>query len=184
MFVSWAKAKSGTELENEVVVETALPDDAVASSDAAFEVNVHNVILDNVVGLEVFSQCKTLDFACLDPPNFAETRANGLPNSALQEMSKCPLKFNDNATISTLHAELYSLTCQWERLKKTPQESYIVRIGSEEMEAGEENGGLRETEVELESRTASSCKKCPICVHMILSQYNLLAHAYTPRCGI
>lgn len=54
------------------------------------------------------------DFACLDPPNFAETSANGLPNSALQEMSKCLLKFNDNATISTLHVELYSLTCQWD----------------------------------------------------------------------
>lgn len=84
MFVSWAKAKSGTELDSELVVETKnknknktkkgipgelLEDDPVASSDAAFEVNVHNVILDTVVGLEVFSQCKTCIRFCLSGPS-------------------------------------------------------------------------------------------------------------------
>ena len=32
--------------------------------------------------------------------------------------------------------------------------------------------------MELESRTCSSCKNCAICVHLILSQYNLLTDAY------
>src|SRR4029434_8211849 len=32
--------------------------------------------------------------------------------------------------------------------------------------------------MELESRTCSSCKKCAICVQLILSQYNLLTDAY------
>src|SRR4029434_2133922 len=33
-------------------------------------------------------------------------------------------------------------------------------------------------EMELESRTCFSCKNCAICVHLILSQYNLLTDAY------
>src|SRR4029434_11126217 len=32
--------------------------------------------------------------------------------------------------------------------------------------------------MELESSTCSSCKNCAICVHLILSQYNLLTDAY------
>ena len=71
-----------------------LDDEPVASSDAAFEVNVHNVILDTVAGNmdRRFSANAKLasDFACLDPKNFPEIKINGLPNSALQEISKCP----------------------------------------------------------------------------------------------
>lgn len=78
------------------------------------------------------------DFACLDPKQFPEIRANGLPSTALQEISKCVLRFDDSkcvlrfddrATVSTLHGELYSLASQWERLKKSPLEDYIVRTG-------------------------------------------------------
>src|SRR4029434_4855018 len=32
--------------------------------------------------------------------------------------------------------------------------------------------------MELESRACSSCNNCAICVHLILSQYNLLTDAY------
>ena len=48
-------------------------------------------------------------------------------------------------------------------------------------EGQEDSGGLpymEEPEMELESRTCSSCKNCAICVHLILSQYNLLTDAY------
>ena len=33
-------------------------------------------------------------------------------------------------------------------------------------------------EVELKSKTCSSCKNCVVCVHLILSQYNLLTDTY------
>ena len=50
-----------------------LDDEPVASSDAAFEVNVHNVILDTVAASidRRFSANAKLasDFACLDPKN-------------------------------------------------------------------------------------------------------------------
>lgn len=67
-------------------------DNPIASPDADFEVNVHNVIMDTVAGsihrrfsanAELFS-----DFACLDRIYFGKIKVNGLPSSALQEFSK------------------------------------------------------------------------------------------------
>lgn len=100
--------------------------------------------------------------------------------SPTQRFRKCLLRFNDRATVSILHTELSSLASQWERLKKSLPESYTVRTGCK-MENGQEDSGGRshmEPEMELESRTCSSCKNCAICVHQILSQYNLLTDAY------
>ncbi len=37
---------------------------------------------------------------------------------------------------------------------------------------------MEQQDVEVESKTCSSCKNCVICVHLILSQYNLLTDAY------
>ena len=45
----------------------------------------------------------------LDPRDFAHMKENGLPSSALDEISKCLLKFDDRATVGTLCSELYSL---------------------------------------------------------------------------
>ena len=122
-----------------------LDDEPVASSDAAFEVNVHNVILDTVAGSmdRRFSANAKLasDFACLDPKNFPEIRINGLPNSALQEISKCLLTFDNRATVSTLQTELSSLAYQWERLKKSSLEGYTVRPCSEVAQEGQEDSG-------------------------------------------
>ncbi|XP_059417067.1 uncharacterized protein LOC132152282 [Carassius carassius] len=114
-FVSWANDKL-EEMDNyELLVQTALPekrvrrkkrmpgelldDEPVASSDSAFEVNVHNVILDTV--------------------------------AALQEISKCLLRFDDRATVSTLQTELSSLAYQWDRRKQSSLEGYTVRTCSE-----------------------------------------------------
>ena len=201
-FVSWANEKLEDMDNYELVVQTTLPekrvrkkkrmpgeilDDApVASSDAAFEVNVHNVILDTVAGSvdRRFSANAKLasDFACLDPKNFPQIQINGLPNSALQENSKCLLRFDDRATVSTLQTELSSLAYQWERLKNSSLGGYTVRACSEVVQEGQEDSGglpyMEEPEMELESRTCSSCKNCAICVHLIHSQYNLLTDAY------
>lgn len=68
--------------------------------------------------------------------------ANGLPNTALQEICKCVLRFDDRATVSTLHGELYSLAFQWESLEKSPLEDYIVSTGREVTQTIEEDTGL------------------------------------------
>ncbi len=104
------------------------------------------------------------DFACLDPKNFGKIKVNG---SALQEISKCLLKFDDRATVGTLHADLSCLAFQWERLKKSPLEGYFVRTGSAMLVGGEEDTGgplFVEPKVELVNRTCSCCKNCAICV--------------------
>ena len=122
---------------------------------------------------EGFQQMRNVcsDFACLDHKNFGKIKANGLPNSALQEISTCLLKFDERATVGTLHAELSGLAFQGERLKKSPPEGYFVRTGSEVLVGGEEDTGgplYTEPEVELENRTCSCCKNCAICVYLIL----------------
>lgn len=148
-FVKKANGKSQEEEECELVVQAAFSerrirkkermpgelaeDEQLASADTDFAVKVHNVIVDTVIGSiqRRFSANAKLcsDFVCLDPRNFAHVRENGLPSSALEEISKCLLKFDDRATVGTLCGELYSLASQWDRLKMSPLEGYIVRTG-------------------------------------------------------
>lgn len=195
--MKWANGKLQEEEECELVVQAAFSerrirkkkrmpgelaeDEQLASADTDFEVKVHNVIVDTVIGSiqRRFSANAKLcsDFACLDPRNFAHVRENGLPSSALEEISKCLLKFDDSlATVGTLCGELYSLASKWERLKMSPLEGYIVRTASEIPQGGDEVPSMEQQDVELESKTCSSCKNCVICVHLILSQYNLLTY--------
>ena len=82
---------------------------------------MHKVIMDIVTGKH------GSDFACLDPRSFTGIRERGLPESALQELSKCLLKFDARTTVGTLQAELSSLATQWKRLKMSPLEEYKVR---------------------------------------------------------
>lgn len=60
----------------------------------------------------------------------------------------------------------------------SPLEGYIVRIASEMPQGSDEDPSMEQQDVELESKTCSSCKNCVICVYLILSQYNLLTDAY------
>ena len=103
---------------------------------------------------------------------------NGLPSSALDKISKCLLKFDDRATVGTLCSELYSLAGQWDRLKMSPLEGYTVRKAWEMPQGSEAVPSMGQQDVELESKTCSSCKNGVICVHLILSRYNLLTDAY------
>ena len=197
-FVKWANERLQEEEECELVVQTALPerrvrkkrkmpgeladDEQLASADTDFRVKVHNVIVDTVtdsINRRFSANAKLCsDFACLDPRNFACVKENGLPSSALEEISKCLLKFDNRATASTLCSELYSLACQLDRLKMSPLEGYTVRTASQMPQGSEEDPSMEQQDVELESKTCSSCKNCVICVHLILSQYNLLTDAY------
>lgn len=197
-FVKWANGKLQEEEECELVVQTALPekrvrkkkrmpgelseDEQLASADTDFRVKVHNVILDTVTDSihRRFSANAKLcsDFAYLDPRNFADVRESGLPSKALEEISKCLLRFDYRATVGTLCAELHSLASQWDRLKMSPLKGYTVRTASEMPQGSNEDPSIELQDVELESKTCSSCKNCAICVHLILSQYNLLTDAY------
>ena len=96
-------------------------------------------------------------FVCLDPRNFAHVKENGLPSSALEEISKCLLRFDDRATVDTLCSELCSLACQWDRLKMSPLEGYTGRTASEMQQGSEEDSPMEEQDVELESKTCLSC---------------------------
>lgn len=69
------------------------------------------------------------DLALLDPKNFSQLtyRASALPQTALQELSKCLIKFDSRATVANLQSELMSLAEQWTRLKQSRFEEYTTR---------------------------------------------------------
>lgn len=81
-------------------------DEIMSNAERAYEVHVHNQIMDTAVEVihRRFLSHGTLynDLVILDPRNFPEIRTNGLPQSALQELSKCLLKFSSKATVENL----------------------------------------------------------------------------------
>ncbi len=187
--MKWANGKFQEEEECELIVQATLSerrirkkkrmpgelaeDEHLASAETDFKVNVHNVIVDTVTGSihKRFSANAKLcsDLACLDPRNFAHVRESGLPSSALEEISKCLRKFDNRATVGTLCGELYSLASQWDRLKMSPLEGYIVRIASEMPQGSDEDPSMDQQDIELESKTCSSCINCVICLFHPLS---------------
>uniref|UniRef100_A0A1A8DF48 Uncharacterized protein n=2 Tax=Nothobranchius kadleci TaxID=1051664 RepID=A0A1A8DF48_NOTKA len=142
-------------------------DEHLASADMNFKVKVHNVIVDTVTdSIHRRSSANAnlcSDFAWLDPRDFAHMRENRLPSSALEEISKCLLKFDNRATVGTLCSELYSLACQWDRLKMSPLEGYTVRTAGAMSQGSEQDPPMAQQDAELESKLCSSCKNCHLC---------------------
>lgn len=108
------------------------------------------------------------DLALLDPKNFDQIMANtiDLLQTALQELSKCLVKFDSTATETNLQSKLSSLAEQWPRLKRSTFDKYTIRTTDDVPEG--DNG----------EESWLSCKNCPVCCNCILSQYNLLTNAY------
>lgn len=70
------------------------------------------------------------DLALLDPKNFLDqitANISDLPQTALQELSKCLLTFDSTATVTNLKSELSSLAKQWPRLKRSTYVEYTIR---------------------------------------------------------
>lgn len=109
-------------------------DEPIANADKDYEIKIHNVILDTVV--ESIHHCYAAnavlcaDVSCMDPKRFPEIREKGLPNTAMKELSKCLLKFDDHVTVDALQAELTSLAQHWERFKQSLQEEYNTRAAT------------------------------------------------------
>lgn len=70
-------------------------DEQLASADTDFKVRAHIVdtVTDSIHKRFSTNAKVCSDFACLNPRNVAHVKENGLPSSALEEISKCLLKF-------------------------------------------------------------------------------------------
>ncbi len=90
------------------------------------------------------------DLALLELKNFDQITANtsDFPQTALQELSKCLLKFDSTATVTNLQSELSSLAEQWPRLKRSAFDEYTIRTTED---APEEDDG-----VEIVNKSCSS----------------------------
>ena len=61
----------------------------------------------------------------------------------------------------------------------SPLDNYTIRGSTVSGLPGESGQTVDPEEgLELENRSCSTCKNCPICCHLILSHYNLLTDAY------
>ncbi|KAF7652495.1 hypothetical protein LDENG_00096040 [Lucifuga dentata] len=190
-FVQWTNERIKEHgKETEVEVETGLPqkrtkkkkglsgemahDETLKEAERAYEVNVHNQILDTAIEtihrrfLTHGSLCA--DLALLDPRNFPHIMTSTLPQSALQDLSKSLVRFDSRATVENLQSELKSLAGQWNRLKESPLNEYKSRT-VEDKSGGEE-------EVEIVNKSCSSCKECPLCCYQILRRFILYTDAY------
>ncbi|KAJ4935422.1 hypothetical protein JOQ06_016955, partial [Pogonophryne albipinna] len=111
--------------------EEMSPDEALSDAERAYEVNVHNAILDTAIETihRRFMTHGTLfaDLTWLDPRNFSQIRTTPLPNTALKDLSNCLIRFDSRATVENLQSELIGLAGQWDRLKASHVEEYKTR---------------------------------------------------------
>ena len=190
-FVKWANDKlEEQDEEMGMEVEVSLPqrrpkkkksmpgemaqDETSNDPSKTYEVKVHNQIMDTVIEAmqRRFLDNGNLyaDLSILDPRNFPDIKTSGLPESALKDLSRCLIKFNNSATISNLQSELESLASQWDMLKRPPLDEYTSRTVEE--------GPGGDPEMKIVSKACASCKNCPLCCYQILLRFNLLTDAY------
>ncbi len=86
-----------------------------------------------------------------------------------QELSKCLLRFESEATAENLQCEFSNFTLQWEKLKMYPLDEYKVKT----LEDKTEDDG-----VEIRCKECPSCNECPLCCYQILRRFNLMSNAY------
>ncbi|KAL0202645.1 hypothetical protein M9458_000663, partial [Cirrhinus mrigala] len=146
-FVLWANEKlQEQDKEVELEVESALPSrrrrkkttrpgetphaETVTSPEQVYEVTVHNQIMDTATETlhRRFLGHGTLyaDLAFLDPRNFTQLESSSLPPLMFQELSKCLLRFDSEATAENLQCEFSNFALQWEKLKMYPLDEYKI----------------------------------------------------------
>lgn len=155
-------------------------DESLSDAEKAYEVNVHNQILDTAIEAlhRRFLTHGTLyaDISLLHPKNFHLIQTTTLPESALSELSKCLVVHNSEATVANLQDELRNLAQQWGRLVQSPLDDYPNRTVEEIPTDGQE-------ELDLRTKTCISCKECPVCCYKILLRFNMMTRAY-PLLGL
>lgn len=150
-FVEWTNGILEEQQNCDAEAQTALPEKRTKkkkrrpgelAEDEDYEIKIHNVILDTVAESihhrYAANAVLCADVSCMDPKRFPEIREKGLPNTAMKELSKCLLKFDDRATVEALQAELTSLAQHWEGLKQSLQEEYNTRAATTSDDSGED----------------------------------------------
>ena len=140
-----------------------------------FEVQVHNTILDTVVGSlsTRFSAHGELyaDMSCFDPNGFPELLERNVPEKALQKIC-----YHISATgeEAQLMLELLDFAKKWPGLKRTLEESYnefnpiaIEEVEDEELDATSQKCG-----------SLKKCRSCIYCCYLVLRKYNLYSKSY------
>ncbi|KAL4154375.1 hypothetical protein QTP88_000252 [Uroleucon formosanum] len=104
-------------------------DQPIINAYQRFTVEVHNVILDKIVckikERSTGNEMLYGDLSCLSPINFVDIRANGLPTTALDELCKKLVIFDNRFNTIALKNELLNFAKNRDSLKKILPEFYI-----------------------------------------------------------
>ncbi|RXN11863.1 hypothetical protein ROHU_010362 [Labeo rohita] len=167
-FVKWANEKlEQQDEETDMEVEAALPQKRRKKKAMPGEMSQDDTIIDAERAYEI---CHFWI------PKTSLIRNHALPKSALEDLSKCLVKFDDRATVDNLQYELKSLAGQWDKLKESPLDEYVTRT----VEDGPDG---KEEDMEIINKSCASCKDCPLCCYQILQRFNMLTDAY-PLLGL
>ncbi|KAI2665801.1 Zinc finger MYM-type protein 1 [Labeo rohita] len=141
--------------------------------------NPHNCLyVDIILALTAIQEDMTMKttariqargFVESNPRNFTQLESSSLPPLMFQELSKCLLRFDSEATAENLQCEFSNFALQWEKLKMYPLDEYKVKT----LEDKNEDGG-----VEIRCKECPSCNECPLCCYQILRRFNLMSNAY------
>ncbi len=99
----------------------------------------------------------------------------------MQDISKCLLPFDEDATVENLQSELSVGATHWDTLKKSPLSEYKVRLCQPVVSEMEEDGSqmeMEQEEVDLVSKRCATCKNCALCCFLLLQQLSMFTHAY------
>lgn len=152
-------------------------DDPITDPITTFTVEVHNVILDNIITSMEKKFLKNLslytDLACLFPTNFRDLNKSNFPPNALTKFANKIKQFDKSISRDGLLNELYSFYSNWHELKKSVPESYKV-ANYDDLQY--------EDNVEIKTTQISHCvlyMNCSICCYLMLLKYNLHSYVYS-----
>lgn len=95
--------------------------ETVKSPVQVYEVTVHNQIMDTATETlhrRFLGHGKLYaDLAFLDPRNFTHLKSSSLPPLMFQELSKCLLRFDSEATAENLQCELSNFALHWGKIE-------------------------------------------------------------------
>lgn len=101
-----------------------------------------------------------------------------ITHNALEDISKCLIPFDEDATIENLQSELCSLALHWDTIKKSPLSEYTTRESQSLTSEEEEDNQEDMEEIDLVSKRCTACRNCAVCCYFLLQQLKFFSHAY------
>ena len=149
-----------------------------------YKVNVYNAILDTSVNSfgDRFTEETTglmVDLSFLHPRVFPKLSKDGLPENAMKLLADALKSFDDTVTAAALRKEMIDLSNLWSIIKLSPLDEYeYVPENITNQCSDDESDDDLDLPTIPHTKKDDYCKNCPICVFLLLTEYNMLTNAF------